>query len=53
MEAGKRKNQVTDPAWIIRWIAPYGLECKTGSRQEVEEYAKQKAKETGNTYMIL
>ena len=53
MEAGKRKNQVTDPAWIIRWTNPYGLECKSGSREEVEEYASQKAERINNTYIIL
>ena len=55
MEEKKKRclRQVTDPCWIIRWIDPYSLECKTGSREKVEEYAKKKAKETGNTYIIL
>ena len=46
-------DQVTDPSWVIRWIDPYGLECKSGSREEAERYAEEKAKETGNTYLIF
>lgn len=38
--------------WVIRWIDPYGLECKGGTRKEVEAYAEKKAKETGNTCVI-
>ena len=53
MEEKKRAMQVTDPAWIIRWTSPYGLECRSGNREEVEAYAREKAKKTGNTYMIL
>ena len=55
MEEKKTRHvdQVTDASWVIRWIDPYGLECKTGSREKVEEYAKKKAKETGNTYLIF
>lgn len=37
--------------WIIRWD-PYRLECKSGTRKEVEEYARKKAEETGHTYVI-
>lgn len=53
MEEKRKGRQVTDPAWIIRWIDPYGLECKTGSREEIEAYAEEKARKTGNTYLIL
>ena len=55
MEEKKTRHvaQVTDPCWVIRWIDPYGLECKTGSREKVEEYAQKKAKETRNTYLIF
>ena len=53
MEEKRKGRQVTDPAWIIRWIDPYGLECKTGSREEIEAYAEEKAGKTGNTYLIL
>ena len=37
--------------WIICWD-PYRLECKSGTRKEVEEYARKKAEETGHTYVI-
>ena len=47
----ERRNKI-EPIWIIRWINPYGLKCKSGSREEVEKYAKKKASETGNTYVI-
>ena len=53
MEEKRKGRQVTDLAWIIRWIDPYGLECKTGSREEIEAYAEEKAGKTGNTYLIL
>ena len=53
MEEKRKRRQVTDPAGIIRWIDPYGLECKTGSREEIEAYAEEKARKTGNTYLIL
>lgn len=53
MEEKRKGRQVTDPVWIIRWQNPYGLECKSGAREEAEAYAEQKAKETGNTYLIF
>lgn len=53
MEEKRKGRQVTDPAWIIRWIDPYGLECKTGTYEEIEAYAEEKARKTGNTYLIL
>ena len=55
MEEEKKRHvdQVTDPCWVIRWTDPYGLECKSGSREEAEKYAEEKAKETGNTYLIF
>lgn len=53
MEEKRKSRQVTDPVWIIRWTDPYGMECKSGPREEVEVYAEAKAKETGNTYLIF
>ena len=53
MERERQVKQVTDPDWIIRWIDPYGLECKSGSYEEAKAYAEKKAKETGNTYLIF
>lgn len=53
MERERQVKQVTDPAWVIRWIDPYELECKSGSYEEAKEYAEKKAKETGNTYLIF
>lgn len=46
-------KQVTDPAWIIRWHNPYGMECKSGPREAAIAYADEKARETGNTYEIF
>ena len=37
--------------WVIRWIDPYKMECKSGTRKEIEEYAKEKTKECGE-YII-
>lgn len=48
--AGK---QVTDPVWIIRWLDPYGIECRSGPKEEVEAYARKKAQEAGNRYLLL
>ena len=53
MEREIQVKQVTDPAWIIRWIDPYGLECKSGTYEEAKAYAEEKAKKTGNTYLIF
>lgn len=53
MKEKRQVRQVTDPAWVIRWIDPYGLECKSGSYEEAKAYAEKKAKETGNTYLIF
>lgn len=52
-ETKRRANQVTDPAWIIRWIDPYGLECKSGPIEDVRAYADEKAQRTGNSYLIF
>lgn len=38
--------------WIIRWLDPYHLECMTETREEVEKYAKKKAEEWNNEYVI-
>ena len=53
MKEKRQVKQVTDPAWVIRWINPYGLECKSGSYEEAKAYAEKKAKKTGNTYLII
>ena len=54
MEERKRHaDQVKNPCWIIRWKNPYAMECKGGTREEAEKYAKEKAEKTGNTYLIL
>ena len=53
MERERQVKQVTDPAWIIRWIDPYGLECKSGTYEEAEAYAAEIAAKTGNTYLIF
>lgn len=37
--------------WVIRWIDPYRIESRLGTRKEVEEYAKEKSKECGD-YII-
>lgn len=53
---GKRKMKEESkiyPIWIIRWKEPYGIECKSGTREQIEEYAKKKAKKSGNTYIIV
>lgn len=40
--------------WIIRWTdqVPQVMECKSGSREEVERYAREKSKEKGR-YIIV
>lgn len=38
--------------WIIRWAEPYELECKSGTREEIEEYAREKQRVRGGTYII-
>mgnify|MGYP001622935977 CR=1 FL=1 len=44
MKEKRQVRQVTDPAWVIRWIDPYGLECKSGSYEEAKAYAEKKSK---------
>lgn len=39
--------------WIIRWAEPYELECKSGTREEIEEYAREKQRVRGGTYIII
>ena len=53
MEERKGRKNPIEPVWIIRWNNPYGLECRSGKLEEAEAYAKKKAEETGNTYIIL
>ena len=53
MERERLVTQVTGPDWIIWWIDPYGLECKSGTYEEAKAYAEEKAKKTGNTYLIF
>lgn len=47
MEEGKEYA-----VWIIRWANPYGLECKSGTREEIEEYARERQRIRGGTYII-
>ncbi|HJC91633.1 MAG TPA: hypothetical protein H9695_11800 [Candidatus Mediterraneibacter excrementigallinarum] len=53
MEEKKGGKNPNVPIWIIRWINPYGLECRSGTFEEAKAYAEKKAEETGNTYLIL
>ncbi len=41
--------------WIIRWmdLDPQKLECRSGTRDEVEDYAKKKAKVEKSRYVIV
>lgn len=49
----ERKRNIPEPIWIIRWLSPYGMECKSGTREEVEAYAREKAKERKSEYLIF
>lgn len=53
MEEKKGRKNPIEPIWIIRWDEPYGMECRSGKLEDAEAYAKEKAEETGNTYIIL